>query len=99
MKCKTKIFVDKKGNRFLFPSLICSDHELSPSMSDVIFQSMGISVAHGSELKTEDDWFEFDDTNIPHVKIDVTSSAFLHGYATAYAISGPLFDEVKNELR
>jgi hypothetical protein len=30
---------------------------------------MGISVAHGSELKTEDNWFEFDDTNIPHVKI------------------------------
>lgn len=96
MKCKTKVFIDNKGNRCVIPSMIIRENdENARSNYDVSSEAHNLTIF--TELDLEKDWYEFDDDIFPHVVTELRSHAFLHGYATAYVFDGPLFDKIKKE--
>lgn len=87
---RTKSFRDEKGNRFIFLSFIIDDGHDAPSAATVIMRAMEMSVI--MHLKADDDWFEFDPDNFPHVRSIACSRSFLHGGATVLIFEGPEFD-------
>lgn len=92
---KTKTFLDRKGNRSIFPSLIIFSDDPNPrSEYDIECEARGITSY--IDIKLEDGWLEFDEDNFPHIKGELLSPGFVHGAATSYVFAGPLFDEIAN---
>lgn len=94
----TKAFVDKDGNRFIFPSLVRwpqADEADRPSKSDLILHAMSLSMALG--VTAEPEWFEFDPEVFPHMRMNILHSNFAHGGATVMCFAGPQFDLVAAE--
>lgn len=95
---KTQSFTDRDGNRFIIPSyIIYEDDEDAPSGFDVISKAMTLALSFGPDVNLDKGWFVFDEYKFPHISIELRSNAFMHGYCTAYAFEGPLFDEIAKE--
>lgn len=95
----TKSFTDDKGNRFIFPSWIIypedEAQDTNPTKYNLILDAMMLSLSVG--VTTDDDWFEFDHKNFPHLKTDIYSRNFAHGGATVLLFAGPEFDKAMSE--
>jgi hypothetical protein len=86
------VFVDRSGNRFIFPGLYSSEtHDRTVSWS----QCISIQCALGVTQEKEN--FVVDSSGYEYVSSDAMSSGFAHGGTTVHLIGGPLFDEVKLE--
>lgn len=97
MTARTKVFRDEYGNRCIFPKLIILEDAEAPSASDVILEAMSLGMH--LKLEVEEDWFEFDPHNLPHVRAHATHSKFLFGAATVLVFEGPKFQEILEEIR
>jgi hypothetical protein len=89
---KFPVFVDRRGNRFVFPGLYSSEaHDRTVSWAQCISIQCALDVTQEEDDLVVDGWgYEF-------VSSDATSSGFAHGGTTVHLIGGPLFDEVKAE--
>lgn len=95
---KTQSFTDKDGNRFIVPSfVIYPEDDDAPSGYDITCKAMTFSLALGSDVSLDKDWFEFDENNFPHVSTELRSNRFFHGACTTCVFEGPLFDEAMKE--
>ena len=83
------VFLDKKGNRFIFPGLYVSE-EISYNWSycRYLCSVLGVTEEKG----------RFDGSgNFEYVVSEAGSSGFAHGSEEVYLIGGPIFDEIKAE--
>lgn len=90
---RTKAFRDKRGNRFIYPSMIRwpqDDEADRPTECDLILQSMSLALATGTQA--DEGWFEFDPAVFPHIKTEILHPSFAHGGATVMMFEGPAFD-------
>ncbi len=92
MKVKAKVFHDGKGNRMIFPCFVYKINEENIPL-ETYFWSYGLQLGVATGLEMEKGWFEFDDNVFPHVKMEIGSYGFEHGYATAYLFDGPQFED------
>lgn len=95
-QAKAKIFVDHKGNRFLFPAYVYPEGSDDLIPLATTFWSIGLEMKVAVGIDMEEGWFEFDDEKFPHVVTTLIHPGFAHGGATTWVFEGPTFDEVAN---
>jgi hypothetical protein len=94
---KFPVFVDNRGNRFVFPGLYSSIEE---GKSVDWFFCRKICCALGVTEEKEPLRVEKDEAGVmtfEHVKAEAGGPGFAHGSGNVYLIGGPEFDAIKSE--
>jgi hypothetical protein len=90
---KFPVFVDQKGNRFIFPGLYTSDIDGRSATWSYCLQ-LEIALKVKKEAETFD---VVPGIGYSYVESEATSPSFAHGGDIVHLIGGPLFDEVVAE--
>lgn len=91
------VFVDEKGNRFIFPGYrdtSTGDTRTSWGYSLQICSALNVKQETEKFRVTLD---ENNNMNFPHVLADATAPGFAHGGSEVWIIGGPTFDEISDE--
>lgn len=94
---RAAVFTGPDGNRYVFRNMIQWGRD--DDISNLTLNGRAMTLAMGTELKLDGKYLEFEEDHLPHVKGQLTSRAFEHGYCDCMIIGGPTFDEIYKEFQ